>query len=95
MLSNQILPILTPPHYLTLSNRCTTLLRRFIRRIRSVIGLRHGWRFFVNMKNEVRLIIQLIAIVSRYRDLINEVCATELPFVLQKKVASAESIGRT
>jgi len=34
------------------------------------------------MENEVRLIIKLIAVVPKYRDLVNEVRATELPFVL-------------
>jgi len=34
------------------------------------------------MKNEIRLIIKLIAIVSKYRDLVDEIGATELPFVL-------------
>jgi len=82
MFSNQILPIPTPPHYLTLSNRRATLLRRFLRRTRSVFHIRQRCYILVNMKNEIRLIIKLIAIVSKYRDLVDEICTTELPFVL-------------
>ena len=82
MFSNQILPIPTPSHYLTLSNRRATQLRRFLRRTRSVFHIRQRCYILVNMKNEIRLIIKLIAIVSKYRDLVDEICTTELPFVL-------------
>ncbi len=92
MLSNQVIPIPTPPYFLALSDHSISLTPQNIRYTRSVFRVRHWWRVLVNVQDHRRLIVldivKAFGIIPEYLNLVNKVGTAELPLVLEEEVAS-------